>query len=209
VLTRARRRVTALAPPMVWDVLIAAFFTGLAILDLVFPHGDDGYVGGPTWLNVPLVLLMSAPLATRRRAPRATFAVMYGAAAVPALFIAHTVYFWAGFLPMLIIVYTLARATDQWPARWAWAAGLVWVSVADIHLPSARGLGNFAFSALLGAAAWLAGRTMRRFDQQSQLSRPRSQPWRPSRPPARTRPSRPSAAALRSKCMTSSLTRSA
>jgi signal transduction histidine kinase len=168
VLTRARRRMTTLAPPLVWDLLIAAFFTGLAILDLVFPHGDDGYVGGPTWLNVPLVLLMSAPLATRRRAPRATFAVMYGAAAVPALFIAHTVYFWAGFLPMLIIVYTLARATDRWPARWAWAAGLVWVSVADIHLPSARGLGNFAFSALLGAAAWLAGRTMRRFDQQGQ-----------------------------------------
>jgi signal transduction histidine kinase len=168
MLTRATRRLSALVSPQAWDVLIAAFFTGLAILDLVFPHGDDGYVGGPAWLNVPLVLLMSAPLATRHRAPRATFAVMYGAAALPALFVAHTVYFWAGFLPMLLMVYTLARATDRWPARWAWAAGLVWVSLSDIHLSSSRGVGNFTFSTLLGAAAWLVGRTMRRFDLQGQ-----------------------------------------
>ena len=168
MLTRFTRRVATLAPPVVWDGLIAAFFTGLAILDLLFPHGDDGYVGGPAWLNVPLVLLMTAPLAARRRAPRATFAVMFGAAALPALFVAHTVYFWAGFLPMLLIVYTLARVTDQGPARWAWAAGLVWVSIAEIHLPSARGLGNFTFSAVLGGVAWMVGRTMRRFDLQGQ-----------------------------------------
>jgi signal transduction histidine kinase len=168
MLTRAQRRLSALASPLAWDILIAAFFTALAILDLVFPHGDDGYIGGPAWLNVPLVLLMSAPLAARRRAPRATFAVMYGAAALPGLFVAHTVYFWAGFLPMLLMVYTVARATDRWPARWAWAAGLVWVSIEDIHLTSSRGFGNFAFSALLGAAAWLVGRTMRRFDVQGQ-----------------------------------------
>jgi signal transduction histidine kinase len=78
------------------------------------------------------------------------------------------VYFWAGFLPMLLMVYTLARATDRCPARWAWAAGVVWVSIADIHLTSSRGVGNFTFSAVLGAVAWLIGRTMRRFDLQGQ-----------------------------------------
>ncbi len=163
---RLRAALTERVPTLVWDVLLGAFFTLLVVLDLCFPHGDDGYTGGPTWLNVPLTLMMAAPLVTRHVAPRASFAVMIGAAVLPAVFVAHTVYFWANFLPIGIMVYTLARATDRWPAGWAWATGFALAGALDLHLPASRGLGNIAFSGGLYLIAWIAGRTMRRFDAQ-------------------------------------------
>jgi signal transduction histidine kinase len=161
VLDRVRKQLR----PQVLDVCLALGFTVLGQLEL-HSHADDGYQAGPLWLNVPLVVLMTAPLALRSTYPLATLLVMLGAFAVPSLFVAHTLFFWGGMVPLAIATYTVSRHDDSWAARHAWLVGPVILVTGMIHVPELRSLTNIAFGVGLFTAVWGAGRVMRRLASQ-------------------------------------------
>lgn len=160
------RRATVVGLPLP-DVALAALFLAMTLLDLTFPHGDDGYVGGPAALNVPLALLLPLPLATRRRAPLASYAVSLVSVMLPNLVVAHTMYFWAGFLPLLILVYSVGRYVPRRTEVVA-GTGVLLALVLDLHHPDARGIAAVLFDGILCAAAWFVGRTVRRFVDQGE-----------------------------------------
>ena len=119
-------------------------------------------------LNVPLVLLMTAPLAWRRRAPAVALAVMLGAGALPGLFVAHTVFFWGSMVPIAIATYSLARHRDSPGARQAWLAGPVLLGCNAVHVAELHSLSNIVFALGLFGVAWLVGRVLRRLSVQSE-----------------------------------------
>jgi signal transduction histidine kinase len=160
VLDRAQR-----LRPQVLDVCLAIAFTALGQVEL-HSHADDGYQAGPLALNVPLVALMTAPLVFRSTYPLATLLVMLAAFVVPALFVAHTFFFWGGMVPLAIATYTVARRGDTWPARHAWLVGPTIVAAASVHVAEVRSLTNVAFAVGLYTAVWGAGRVMRRLASQ-------------------------------------------
>ena len=69
--------------PPLSDVLLALVFVVVGQLDVWSPWGDEfprGGFDGPAALNAALVLLYTAPVAWRRRAPTTALAVMIAAA---------------------------------------------------------------------------------------------------------------------------------
>ena len=123
---------------------------------------DDGYQAGPLWLNMPLVLLMSAPLAFRRLAPTTALGVMIAAATLPGLFAAHTIFFWGSLVPMAIAVYSLARHRDTWAARFAWLTGPILLLGNMGHVAELRTPSNIFFACGVFGVAWLVGRVLHR-----------------------------------------------
>ena len=123
---------------------------------------DDGYQAGPFWLNVPLVVLMSAPLALRRLAPARVLAVMLAAAVLPGLFVAHTIFFWGSMVPMAIATFFLARHRDTRAARWAWLAGPFLLLGNMGHVEELRTPSNIFFGCGVFGTAWLVGRVLHR-----------------------------------------------
>ena len=84
----------------------------LALIELQL-HWDDGYsFGSPLW-NIPLLLAVTLPVALRRLAPRTALVVAFGAVVVPSLFVAHTLFFFGGLLPLAFLVYSGARQIDR------------------------------------------------------------------------------------------------
>jgi signal transduction histidine kinase len=158
-------RVRTHLPPRLLDAFLAVAFTVLGQIEL-HSNADDGYQAGPLWLNVPLVALTTAPLATRSSFPLATLAVMVGAFAVPSVVVAHTLFFWGGLVPIAIATYTVSRRDDSLAARHAWAVGPIILLAGMLHVPELRLLTNIAFGVGLYAAVWGAGRVMRRLASQ-------------------------------------------
>jgi signal transduction histidine kinase len=152
-------------PPAAVDAALAGLFVVVAQVEL-HHKVDDGYQAGPLWLNVPLVLLMTAPLALRRTAPTLALGVMVGAAVVPGLFVAHTLFFWGSLVPMAIATYSLARHRDNWPARHAWLTGPVLLLGNVAHVAELRTPSNIFFAGGVFGVAWLVGRVLRRLTVQ-------------------------------------------
>lgn len=148
------------------DGALAAFFVVLSQLEL-HQHFDDGYQAGPLWLNVPLVALMSAPLVVRRIAPRACLATMLAGAALPGLFVAHTIFFWGSLVPMAVATYSVARHRADRSGRLAWLAGPVILLSNMGHMPELRTGSNAVFGLGVFGLAWLVGRVLRRVSVQS------------------------------------------
>lgn len=153
-------------PALLVDGALAVFFVVLSEVEL-HHHVDDGYQAGPLWLNVPLVALMSAPLAVRRVSPRTGLTVMVVAAAIPGLLVAHTILFWGSLVPMALQTYSVARHRDGEFARLAWLVGPVLVACTSVHLPELRSASNVFFGVGLFSIAWLVGRVLRRLSLQS------------------------------------------
>lgn len=158
---RLRRRF----PPLVVDGLMAFAFALIAQVELV-TKPDDGYQAGPAWLNIPLVFLMTAPVAFRRIAPITTVCVMFGAVIVPSVFTAHTLLFWGGLLPLAVALYSLARHGRGWASRFGWIAAPVTLAAFDIHMPQARSLSNTVFALGLFGIAWVLGWALKRYADQ-------------------------------------------
>ena len=154
-------------PAVVVDTAIAVVFTVVAQVEL-HTSVDDGYQAGPMWLNLPLVFLMTAPLAWRHRAPRSTLTIMLGAVAIPSLLVAHTLYFWGGMVPIAVATYTVARGSDDLLARQAWLVGPVILLTGMVHVHELRSLSNICFATGLYVAVWAAGRVLRKLVQQRQ-----------------------------------------
>lgn len=162
-----RQRVRPL-PPFVIDGLLAAFFTVLAQVEL-HVGWDDGYRAGPLWLNSPLQVLVTMPLVLRTSRPRLCFALMASAVAVPALFVPRTILFWGNMLPLMLVVFTVARARGRW---WQAAAPLAALAGASVALHNDEmPFSDAVFGVVMFGAAQLAGQLVGRIsDQRGQLS---------------------------------------
>ena len=148
-------------PPVALDSVLAAVFIAISQIEL-HHRVDDGYQAGPMWLNLPLVVVMAAPLATRRVQPTWSLLVMLAAACLPGLFVAHTIFFWGSLVPMALATYSLARHRGHVAARYAWVAGPVVLVTNMPHVAELRTASNIFFGVGLFGIAWLVGRVLHR-----------------------------------------------
>ncbi len=132
-----------------------AFALALFVLqDVVLSNGD--YLTGPNSVYVPTALLMTVPLAWRRRAPLLVVLVVMAALAAQSLLLAPSEpYPDSELVPLLVAVYSVAaHGKGRAPlvgAAVSGVAGVVWVGVDDFFLPLV------AFG-----GAWLAGRLVQK-----------------------------------------------
>lgn len=129
---------------------------------------DDGTRAGSVLLNAPLVALAAAPLALRRTRPVPALVLMVAALAVPGLVVADDFLFWGGFLPLVLVVFTVARRDDGVLGRTAWSAPLVVLTAKAVRLPAILSVPELTFCLGVSLAAWAVGRVVRRLDRQEQ-----------------------------------------
>jgi signal transduction histidine kinase len=137
--------------PLVGDAALALVLAVLVVGD-VFTSGN--YLTGPRWLYVFAGLLMTLPLAWRRRSPLAVVVVVMGALIAQSLALGDSAPSPdSELVPWLIAVYSVAahgdRRTTFAGGAISLAAGLVWLGPDDFLLPT-----------VIFGGAWLAGRLM-------------------------------------------------
>jgi signal transduction histidine kinase len=148
------------------DVVLALGFSVLALIELQL-HWDDGYsFGSPLW-NIPLLLAITLPLSLRRKAPRTALAVAFAAVVLPSLFVAHTLFFFGGLLPLALLVYSGAREIERFPLA-VLGGPVALLAVYPLRVPPFDA-GDYAFGAVLFGAAYAAGRLVRRIERQRLL----------------------------------------
>jgi signal transduction histidine kinase len=136
------------------DVLDAALAGALAVLALA--EVLTGQVSGPRAAAVPLALLLTLPLAVRRRFPLAV------TAAVSASFLLNwaagtgTYYYWAAIFAALVLAYTAAAHLRPRLA----ALALSWLYAA-VAVSSLRGPSSLLWGGILIGGAALAGFALR------------------------------------------------
>ena len=108
---------------------VLAFALAAFVLSEVFTSGD--YLTGSRWVYVPVALLMTVPLAWRRRAPLAVAALVMGAFAAQSLILDPTPTPDGELIPALIAVYSVAANGAGWSpfvgGGVSLAAGLIWL----------------------------------------------------------------------------------
>jgi signal transduction histidine kinase len=134
--------------PPALDALLAL---GLAILVQLEIWGSDVTV--PKTLAVPVALLMTLPLAWRRRAPLAVVAVVMGALAVQSLLDSSEQPPQTPFLALVVAVYSVAAYSDRTPAL---IGGGISLGVILLSQPD-----DFIVAGPLYTGVWLAGRLYR------------------------------------------------
>jgi len=154
-------------PALALDAAMAGFFVVVSQAELHM-RVDDGYQAGQLWLNAPLVLLMAAPVVFRRTAPTAALGVSLGAACLPGLVVAHTVFFWGSMVPLAILTYSLARHRDTRVARQAWLVGPLLLLGNMPHVAELRSASNIFFGLGTYGVAWLVGRVLHRLSLRDQ-----------------------------------------
>jgi signal transduction histidine kinase len=134
--------------PPALDVLLAL---GLAALVQLEIWGSDVTV--PKALAVPVGLLMTLPLAWRRRVPLAVVAVVMGALAVQSVLDSSEQPPQTPFLALVVAVYSVAAYTDRKPALIGGGISLVVILLSEP--------GDFIVAGPLYTGVWLAGRLYR------------------------------------------------
>jgi hypothetical protein len=105
-MTRARAVVQAFREhPFASD---AALAFGLAALVLSDVLTSGGYLSGSNWVYIPVALLMTVPLAWRRRTPFVAVVTVMGAFAAQSLILDPTPTPDVELIPALIAVYSVA-----------------------------------------------------------------------------------------------------
>jgi signal transduction histidine kinase len=142
------------AHPFASDAVLAFAVALFVLQDVVLSNGD--YLTGPNSVYVPAALLMTVPLAWRRRAPLLVVLVVMAALAAQSLLLAPSEpYPDSELVPLLVAVYSVAaHGKGRAPlvgAAVSGVAGVVWVGVDDFFLPLV------AFG-----GAWLAGRLVQK-----------------------------------------------
>ncbi len=132
---------------------VLAFVLAALVLSEVLTSGD--YLTGSRWVYVPVALLMTVPLAWRRRAPLAVAALVMGAFAAQSLILDPTPTPDGELIPALIAVYSVAANGAGWSpfvgGGLSLAAGLIWLGVDDFLLPT-----------VIFGGAWVAGRLVQK-----------------------------------------------
>jgi signal transduction histidine kinase len=148
------------------DTALAAAFSVLTLAELRL-HWDDGYSAGAAAWNIPLLLAVTLPVALRRRAPRTALVVAFGAVVVPSFFVAHTLFFFGGLVPLALLVYSTARQVDRYAVA-VLAAPAALLAVYPLRLPRFDAA-DVAFGCVLFGSAWGAGRLVRGLERQRLL----------------------------------------
>jgi signal transduction histidine kinase len=152
-MTRVRAVVRAFrGHPFASDTSLALALAALVLSD-VFTSG--GYLTGSDWIYVPAALLMTIPLAWRRRTPLLVVVLAMGAFAAQSLILDPTPTPDAELIPTLVAAYSVAAHGERWAAfaggGLSLAAGLVWLGLDDFLLPT-----------VMFGGAWLAGRLVQK-----------------------------------------------
>jgi signal transduction histidine kinase len=137
--------------PFASDAGLALVLAGLVLSD-IWTSGD--YFTASKAIYVPASLLMTLPLAWRRRAPLAVAIVVMGALVFESLAVGSAPTPDSQLVGWLVAVYSVAAHCDRVAALAGGAvslgAGLVWM-----------GLDDFLFPIVVFGGAWLAGRLVR------------------------------------------------
>ena len=139
--------------PFASDAALASLLAALVLAD-VFTQGD--YLTGSRGIYVSAGLLMTVPLAWRRRAPLLVLVVVMGALVAQSLLLGgSTPSPDSELVAWLVAVYSVAAHGGQRAAYTgggvSLAAGLVWMGADDFFLPT-----------VLFGGAWLAGRLVQK-----------------------------------------------
>jgi hypothetical protein len=138
--------------PFASDGLLAVALAAF-VLSEVFTSG--GYLTGSNWVYVPVAVLMTVPLAWRRRAPLLVVALVMGAFAAQSLILDPKPTPDQELIPALIAVYSVAAHGERWASfvggGLSLVAGLIWLGVDDFLLPT-----------VMFGGAWFAGRLVQK-----------------------------------------------
>ena len=138
--------------PFATDAALALVLGVLVLLDVLT---SSGYLTGSEWVYVPVALLMTLPLAWRRRRPLAVVLVVMGAFAAQSLILDPTPTPDVELVPAVIAVYSVGADADRWLSvaglSISLAAGLIWLGIGDFLLPT-----------VLFGGAWFAGRLVQK-----------------------------------------------
>jgi signal transduction histidine kinase len=150
--------------PFAGDAAIAVALAAFVLSDLL-TSGD--YYTASKAIYVPAALLMTLPLAWRRKAPLPVTAVVMGALAAESLAVGSAPTPDFQLVGWLLAIYTAAAHCER-PAAIAGlvislAAGLVWMGIDD-----------FFFPIVVFGGAWLAGRLVRQREVHAQVVEERS-----------------------------------
>ena len=146
------------------DVAVALALAGWTQLDLwKHPPATMHTVGGRGVLSV-LLVLVTLPLAVRRRAPAATLLTAAGALVVGAFLVSHSNGVPVGvFLAMLLAFYSVGAHCDDRRSPLVGAVAVAAIAAADLARPGTFSASGTRPSAWLAfAIAWLVGRDLRR-----------------------------------------------
>jgi signal transduction histidine kinase len=139
------------AHPFVVDGVTAVALAGLVVED-VFSSG--GYYTASKWIYVPAALLMTLPLAWRRRWPLTVCVIVMGTLAAESIAVGSAPTPDVAMIAWLLAIYSAAAHCDRNRAVVAAvvsiAAGLVWMGIDDFLLP-----------VVVFGGAWIAGRLVR------------------------------------------------
>ena len=137
--------------PFASDAALALAVAAIVQFDVL---SDDGYLSASNWVYVPTTLLMTLPLAWRRRAPLVVVAVVMGALVVEALAAGSSPTPDTPLIAWLLAIYTVAAHRGRVGAVVGGAIGLVagtvWIGLDDVFFP-----------VVVFGGAWLAGRLVR------------------------------------------------
>jgi signal transduction histidine kinase len=146
------------------DAALAIALAGFVLSD-VWTSGD--YLTASKAIYVPAGLLMTLPLAWRRRAPLSVAAVVMGALVFESLAVGSAPTQDAPLVGWLLAIYSVAAHSDRAGALAGGAlslgAGLVWMGIDD-----------FFFPVVVFGGAWLAGRMVRQREVHAQVVEERS-----------------------------------
>ena len=139
------------------DSALALLLFGIGLWEVLGQPLADDLVQGPLALNLAAVSLMTLPLATRRRAPLAVCAAVFGSIALRSL-VAEPLELLPSFLAALVAAYSVAAYSTNWPSL----LGLA-LAVGAIEIAAAKGSGGDASpdpvaAPIFVAAVWAVGR---------------------------------------------------
>ena len=138
--------------PFASDALLAIVLAAF-VLSEVYTSG--GYLTGSNWVYVPVAVLMTVPLAWRRRVPLVVVGLVMGAFAAQSLILDPTPTPDVELIPALIAVYSVAAHGERWVAfvggGLSLVAGLIWLGGDDFLLPT-----------VMFGGAWFAGRLVQK-----------------------------------------------
>jgi len=150
--------------PFASDAALAVLLAGLVLSD-VWTSGD--YLTASRAIYVPAGLLMTLPLAWRRRAPLPVAVVVMGGLVFESLAVGSAPTQDSPLVGWLLAIYSVAAHSDRTAALAGGAvslvAGLVWIGIDDFFLP-----------VVVFGGAWLAGRLVRQREVHAQVAEERS-----------------------------------
>jgi signal transduction histidine kinase len=156
-----RPRLLSIGRPWVFDTTLALVFLVGGQVEASMSTAD-GFTGGSPVASRVVTATVALSLVLRRAAPRACLLLASAGMLLPSLLFGHDLYFWTELLPMLFVVYPLARYVDGPLGRWGWLLVFVSVDSVFLHDPGAREWGNVVFLVFMLGTTTLAGRLVRR-----------------------------------------------